>query len=103
MTIVEAAGMACVAMPGGYVLPAHRTIRDEILELLEEKSQPEDTGIGYMEFFDWLAGVTDEELTLVADTLLPEPFPNPEHTKVWALPLTPEQRENLGKRVWAAM
>lgn len=59
---------------------------------------PEDTGLGFMEFFDWLAGTSDEELKLMHKKLCGgETYP--------AVALADPQlqsmaRESIGLKVW---
>lgn len=51
-----------------------------------------------MEYFDWLAGCTDKELFTLAETysikVLPASYPDP---------LTPRQRDAMGRALWSMM
>lgn len=56
---------AAQAMAAGAIL---ESMADEgLIERLEVLAIPENTGIGYMEFFDWLAGTDNYELATLAN------------------------------------
>ena len=58
----------------------------------------EHADLGFMEFFDWLAGTSDAELCAVAeDQAGRDPKLRP------SFPLSPHCREELGLKVWATM
>lgn len=81
--VVEAKGMTMVFSDGQLVNC--------------EQRQPEDTGIGYMEFFDWLAGCDNAELTVLAQDL-------PEEDRLIALgAISFNIREAAGLAIWRNM
>lgn len=103
-SMVEAAGLALVwdghrATPVQFSPEGTRDIRDEVADLLEEMSQPEDTGLGFMEYFDWLAMCSPKELIAVARTLGIDGG----HDEASYEELCAADREIFAKRVWAAM
>ncbi len=69
----------------------------ELVDILEENAVPEDTGVGYTEFFDWLAGTSDAELILLGSTYK-VPM-QPAHVN----PMNAAQRYDLGLAIWRAM
>lgn len=100
--IVEAAGMALVFVdnrlrPISGTLVA-RTLRDEVDDLLTERGVPEDTGIGYMEFFDWLAQCSNAELSVLAMAL-----ESAEERYVALGALAVDNREACGLVIWRNM
>lgn len=70
----------------------------ELLETMESRCQREDTGHGFMEFFDWLASTSDSELiALMREHKITV---DPACSQV---PLTSPQRETLGLAVWSRL
>jgi hypothetical protein len=88
--IVESKGIAAVFNAG----------RLTIIEPEDLEPQREDTGLGYMEFFDWLAGTSDTELKTLFGDHMYEPT---DLGTFWPEKLSPVQRESLGKTVWEQM
>ncbi len=63
---------------------------------MDQEEQHDD--LGFMEFFDWLAGTSDTELCTVAESQsLARAELRPQ------FPLSARCRHDLGLRVWAAM
>lgn len=85
--IVESKGVAGV-FAGGRV---------QVVDLEPEdlERMPEDTGIGYMEFFDWLAGTSHAELNTLYRDLC--------GLECVDLATNPHARERVGKAIWAMM
>lgn len=107
-TMVEAAGLTMVwdghgATPVQFSSAAARDIRDEVADLLEETSQPEDTGDGYMEYFDWMALCKPAELVAAARAYGIRMADCSEPDVATYEALCAADREIFAKRVWAAM
>ncbi len=87
----------CMPYTGPMIAPGDP--KPEV-DLVEAREQPEDTGLGYMEFFDWLAGCSDEELFSLGSEYNVGYAPAV-YAEVGCL--TPLQRHEYGLRIWGAM
>lgn len=85
--------------PAMYSMTQETTgLAAEVLERLEECGVREDTGLGYMEFFDWYAECDVHELARAAQELLGEDTCAAEVESLCAA-----DRYKLALRVWGAM
>lgn len=104
---VLAAGLATAWSGLGHAAQQYQAerpggIRDEFQELCDEP-QGEDTGHGYMEFFDWWAGCTAHELTATAkEYVVMMPDGSELHPASYETMMRIDQ-EKFAKQIWAAM
>lgn len=82
--ILESRGVAAVVVDG-FIQP------------IDDQPWVEDTGIGYMEYFDWLAGCSDTELLETAPKYDIAVDPSTH------LPLSAAARNHLGSVIWSRM